>query len=110
VTYLGIEALGSATGLEKEIQRLLPGAASFKLSYGYGNDGTSLVPIMEYEWSPTRQLLLSLQSPLDQRSADQRFRAELKINRMTSLLGVIENDKQSQIADFGLDLRLRWEH
>jgi hypothetical protein len=108
VASLG-KVLWGVSGIEREIQRILPGEVRLKPTYGYVGKSPTPVPGVEFRWAPLPDLTLSLNSSLDQRYSDQRLGLEWRFGRVYSLLAELENDSESQVADFGLDLRLRWE-
>ena len=111
---LAAEALFSAVGLDRQLQRFLPKNAllrdlSFHLSTTYNEASGQVEPTAQLESKfLTDRLKLGMTQPVSGRGT--RAQAEYKFNERLSARAQWDNENQDySFGNPGLDLKLRWE-
>ncbi|MHB8876662.1 MAG: translocation/assembly module TamB domain-containing protein, partial [Myxococcaceae bacterium] len=111
---LAAEALFSAVGLDKQVQRFLPKNAllrdmSFHLSTTYNEASGVVEPTAQLESKfLTDRLKLGMSQPVSGRGT--RAQAEYQFNDRLSARAQWDNENQDySFGNPGLDLKLRWE-
>ncbi|HZA12969.1 MAG TPA: translocation/assembly module TamB domain-containing protein, partial [Myxococcaceae bacterium] len=108
------EALFNATGLDKQVQRFLPKNPllrdlSFHMSSTYNESTGTVVPTAKLESKfLTEKLKLGMSQPVGS-GRGTRASAEYQFDDRLSTQFQWDNDRDEELPNFGVDLKLRWE-
>jgi translocation and assembly module TamB len=108
------EAIFNATGLDKQVQRFLPRNPllrdlSFHISSTYNESSGTVVPTAQLESRfLTERLKLGMSQPMGSQRGT-RASAEYRFDDRLSTQFQWDNERDEQLPNFGVDLKLRWE-
>jgi translocation and assembly module TamB len=108
------EAIFNATGLDKQVQRFLPKNPllrdlSFHMSSTYNESTGTVVPTAQLESKfLTERLKLGMSQPVGA-GRGTRASAEYRFDDRLSTQFQWDNDRDENLPNFGVDLKLRWE-
>ncbi|MBN1961826.1 MAG: translocation/assembly module TamB domain-containing protein, partial [Deltaproteobacteria bacterium] len=102
----GLDALWAVSGLDQQVQRILPIVDELRVASGWSQRTKRVTPRMVVGKDLGENLQLSYSRALDV-ADDQMFSVAYQMNELTTVMGTWNTGSDAQLGDFGLDLRLR---